>query len=94
MTLAAFEDRIRERDGFKCRWCELPVGRGKVYRLYPERLPKDERAALLLCDQCYRHLDGQVPGYYWRIMGFSHFELGRGSYIDASKTVCFESTKR
>lgn len=94
MTRAAFDDRIRVRDGFKCRWCEQPVMQGKVYRLYPTKVVNDERVAFLLCDPCYRHLDGQVPGYFWRVYGTAHFSIGRGEYIDASQPVVFELGSR
>ena len=86
------ESRVRARDGYQCRWCALPVMLGEVYRLYPTRaeLADEERAAFLLCPSCYRHLDGQIPGYDWRIIGSGYFMVGRHEYIDASQSLMFE----
>src|SRR5262249_36396217 len=94
----SLEERVRARDGHRCRWCEfvLGVADGVVYHLCPNRasLADDERQALLLCRSCAEHLAGKVPGYYWRIHGERHFYPPRSTrgVIDTNGRVFFELT--
>jgi len=91
-----FDQQIRERDRYRCRWCDFVVDVGVIYALYPAKpeLRYDPRAAMLLCAQCARHAGGEIPGYIWRPHGDKHFFVGgsKRQYIDASGFVFWELT--
>ena len=94
--MATLDERVRARDGNRCRWCQQPAPFGVVYRMLANRpeLADDERAALLLCRSCVEHISGKVPGYHWRVSGEKYFfpSRSRRPVIDTTGRIYFELT--
>nr|WP_244808105.1 HNH endonuclease [Caballeronia zhejiangensis] len=58
-------DRIRERDGFKCKHCNVAVRRGEVDHIIPlkDGGTEDDSNCQLLCSTCHADKTNRDMGY-------------------------------
>lgn len=58
-------DRIRERDGFKCKHCGIAVRRGEVDHIIPlkDGGSEDDNNCQLLCTSCHADKTNRDMGY-------------------------------
>jgi hypothetical protein len=93
LTVTDFNQQVRKRDNYQCRWCEGSVEVGRVLSIYGSQLDTlhDVRAAILLCQHCY----DVIARGDWCVRGLSYFEGQTGrQYIDATYRIVFEPAFR